>query len=75
MRRSQSKKATDKVSEERFGMRLSANLKQTIEHAAKIKDMPTAGYVKSVLAAAAAKDIQEHEFLELSFHADGANQY
>ena len=63
MRRSQAKKTNPG----RFGMRLSADLKQTIEQAAKLKGLPTAGYVKSVLAAAAAKDIQEYEFLQLSF--------
>jgi len=50
----------------RLGMRLSADLKQSIEHAAQLKGIPTAGYVKSALAAAAAKDIQEYEFLQLT---------
>ncbi len=63
MRRTQPKKNNDG----RFGMRLSAELKQTVEQAAKIKGVPTTGYVKSVLAAAAARDIQEHEFLQLTF--------
>lgn len=60
------KRETKKSPSGRLGMRLSADLKQFVEQAAKLKGVPTAGYVKTVLAAAAAKDIQEHEFIQLS---------
>jgi uncharacterized protein (DUF1778 family) len=61
------KRAPKKASSDRLGMRLSADLKHSVEQAARLKGVPTAGYVKTVLAAAAAKDIQEHEFLQLTF--------
>jgi uncharacterized protein (DUF1778 family) len=51
---------------QRLGLRIDADLKQKVEYAAKLKGVGVAGYAKSVLAAAAAKDIEEQEFLSLS---------
>lgn len=52
---------------DRFNMRLDPELKQMVKHAANLKGVPASGYVKSVLAREAAKDIEEQEFLNLSF--------
>lgn len=52
---------------DRFNMRLDPELKQMVKHAANLKGVPASRYVKSVLAREAAKDIQEQEFLNLSF--------
>lgn len=56
----------NKINPDRFGMRLSPELKQKVEYAAQLKGIPTAGFVKSVLDEAAAKTIREHEFIKLS---------
>jgi uncharacterized protein (DUF1778 family) len=48
-------------------MQLSTALEQKVKYAAKLKGVPAAGYVKAVLAEATAKDIQEYEFIDLSF--------
>lgn len=48
-------------------MKLSADLEQKVKYAAKLKGVPASGYVKTALAEAVAKDIQEYEFIDLSF--------
>ena len=53
-------------SDDRLNMRLGADLKNQIQQAAKLKGVPVSGYAKNVLAAAVARDLQEHEFLILS---------
>jgi uncharacterized protein (DUF1778 family) len=57
------RKSTDS---EHVKMKLSADLEQKVKYAAKLKGIPPAGYVKTVLAEAVAKDIQEYEFIDLS---------
>lgn len=51
---------------ERFNMRLDPELKQMVQYAASLKGLSVAGYLKSVLARAAAQDIEEQELLSLS---------
>lgn len=48
-------------------MQLSTALEQKVKYAAKLRGVPAAGYIKAVLAEAVAKDIQEYEFIDLSF--------
>jgi uncharacterized protein (DUF1778 family) len=52
--------------QDRLNMRLGKELKAQVKFAAELKGVPVAGYVKSALAAAVAKDIAEQEFLSLS---------
>ncbi|MFA6213296.1 MAG: DUF1778 domain-containing protein [Candidatus Obscuribacterales bacterium] len=52
--------------QDRLNMRLGKDLKAQVQYAAKLKGIPVAGYAKSVLAAAVAKDIADQEFLVLS---------
>lgn len=47
-------------------MRLSSELKQRIDYAARLKGVPTAGFVKEVLAKAADNTIRDHSFIELT---------
>lgn len=54
------------TNEDRLGMRLSPELKKKIDYAAQLKGVPTAGFVKSVLAEAADRTIKEHEFIDLT---------
>lgn len=51
---------------DRINMRLGKSLKEQVKYVAEMKGIPVSGYAKSVLAAAVAKDIAEHEFLTLS---------
>ncbi len=52
--------------EDRLGLRLSADLKKKVDYAALLRGVPTAGFVKEVLAEAANKAIREQDFIELS---------
>lgn len=58
--------STSPKNEDRINMRLGKDLKAQVQYAAKLKGIPVAGYAKSVLAAAAAKDIADQEFLSLT---------
>jgi uncharacterized protein (DUF1778 family) len=55
-----------KENPDRYNMRLSPELKQQVAIAAKLKGLPTSGYVKAVLYETSCRDIQEHKFLELT---------
>src|ERR1700722_393974 len=55
------------VDSEHMKMKLSADLEEKVKYAAKLKGIPASGYVKTALAEAVAKDIQEYEFIDLSF--------
>ncbi len=51
---------------ERLAMRLSPELKEQVERAAALRGETVSGWAKIVLAEAAACQLREHDFIELS---------
>jgi uncharacterized protein (DUF1778 family) len=58
------KKATNDA--ERLALRLSPELKEQVERAAALRGETVSGWAKPILAEAAARQLREHDFVELA---------
>ncbi|MFN8659590.1 MAG: DUF1778 domain-containing protein [Candidatus Obscuribacterales bacterium] len=51
---------------ERLAMRLPAELKEQVERAAALRGETVSGWAKPILAEAAARQLRDHDFLEMA---------
>lgn len=58
------KKSTNDA--ERLAMRLPSELKEQVERAAALRGETVSGWAKPILAEAAARQLREHDFLEMA---------